>query len=103
MISVSGSEFSLTNQRLGDYLPAWYNGQYFRYKGSLTTPGCTEGLVWTIFADTIPISETQLEMFRSTLYTEEEQSTYKHIVNHNFRPPQALNGRKVLVGSMIGE
>ena len=28
IINVLGSKFSLANQRLGDYLPAWYNGKF---------------------------------------------------------------------------
>lgn len=34
--------------------------KYFRYEGSLTTPGCAEAVVWTIFEKTIPLSNEQV-------------------------------------------
>uniref|UniRef100_A0A8C6S9P5 Carbonic anhydrase n=1 Tax=Neogobius melanostomus TaxID=47308 RepID=A0A8C6S9P5_9GOBI len=36
---------------------------YYRYKGSLTTPGCTESVVWTVFENPIPLSSEQLRAF----------------------------------------
>uniref|UniRef100_H3CT14 Carbonic anhydrase n=1 Tax=Tetraodon nigroviridis TaxID=99883 RepID=H3CT14_TETNG len=36
---------------------------FYRYKGSLTTPGCTESVVWTLFESPIPLSAGQLRAF----------------------------------------
>ena len=36
------------------------NGDYYRYYGSLTTPGCNEVVQWTIFTTPIPISAKQV-------------------------------------------
>jgi len=33
---------------------------FFRYEGSLTTPGCGEAVVWTVFEKSIPISIEQV-------------------------------------------
>lgn len=33
---------------------------YFRYDGSLAFPPCTEGVIWSIFRQTIPISASQV-------------------------------------------
>ncbi|XP_061181357.1 putative carbonic anhydrase [Saccostrea echinata] len=65
--------------------------KFYRYKGSLTTPTCDESVTWTVFADALSMSETQLATFR-TLY--EDSGSTKPMVD-NFRPPLAINGRTV--------
>lgn len=40
-----------------------YHG-YFRYAGSLTTPPCTEGVVWTVMEEIRNVSTKQLEMLK---------------------------------------
>ena len=37
--------------------------EFFRYYGSLTTPPCTEGIVWTVIKEPMPISKAQLNHF----------------------------------------
>lgn len=56
---------------------------YYRYLGSLTTPPCTETIIWTIFKAHIPISSSQLKVFRN------------NSVLANFRDDQPLYGRQV--------
>ncbi|XP_044757307.1 putative carbonic anhydrase 3 [Coccinella septempunctata] len=78
----------LDDFHIHDYLPRDTAG-FYRYLGSLTTPDCNEGIVWTIFTNTIPISESQVRIFHS-LKTEEHKELTK-----NYRPLQKLNGRNV--------
>ncbi|XP_040607105.1 carbonic anhydrase 15 [Mesocricetus auratus] len=33
---------------------------YYRYSGSLTTPGCEPAVLWTVFENTVPIGRTQV-------------------------------------------
>lgn len=35
-------------------------GRYYRYKGSLTTPDCHEGVIWTVFEKPIELSISQV-------------------------------------------
>lgn len=46
---------------LMDLLPKSKNG-FFRYEGSLTTPGCGEAVIWTVFENSIPISIDQVRL-----------------------------------------
>ncbi|XP_032451336.1 carbonic anhydrase 15-like isoform X3 [Lynx canadensis] len=34
--------------------------RYYRYSGSLTTPGCQPAVVWTVFEDAVPIGRSQV-------------------------------------------
>lgn len=55
---------------------------FFAYPGSLTTPPCTEGLSWIVFANPITISPQQIVLLR-------------RMVGVNARTVQPLNGRVV--------
>ncbi|NXU14090.1 CAH4 anhydrase, partial [Pardalotus punctatus] len=67
-------------------------GRYYRYEGSLTTPDCHEGVIWTIFETPIELSPLQLFQF-SVLHFDGQNST---LMMENFRPAQPLQGRTVL-------
>lgn len=54
-----------------------------RYEGSLTTPPCTEGVVWDVYLTPAKVSQQQLDAFKE-LYAD------------NARPVQTLNGREVI-------
>ncbi|XP_016321038.1 carbonic anhydrase 4b isoform X2 [Sinocyclocheilus anshuiensis] len=63
--------------------------RYFRYQGSLTTPGCSEAVVWTIFEKAIPLSKEQLSAFSSLMFSDGTA-----MVN-TYRPIQLRAGREV--------
>ncbi|CAF1043013.1 unnamed protein product [Didymodactylos carnosus] len=56
---------------------------FFRYMGSLTTPPCTEGVIWTIFPSEIPVKEESLDLLRD------------NIMRKVYRPVQPINDRIV--------
>ncbi|CAF4396135.1 unnamed protein product, partial [Adineta steineri] len=56
---------------------------FIRYMGSLTTPPCSEGVIWTIFTNTIPINEDSVNQLRQNL------------MRKVYRPVQPLNNRSI--------
>ncbi|XP_061596102.1 carbonic anhydrase 4a [Cololabis saira] len=75
---------------LAQLIPSEQNmTSYYRYKGSLTTPGCAEAVVWTVFENPILLSIEQLMAFSELQFHDNKPMT------GNFRPVQPLNGRQV--------
>ncbi|NXK92619.1 CAH4 anhydrase, partial [Formicarius rufipectus] len=66
-------------------------GRYYRYEGSLTTPDCHEGVIWTVFEKPVELSLAQLAQF-AALHFDDKNST---LMTENFRPAQPLNQRQV--------
>lgn len=63
-----------------DLLPT--DQRYFQFLGSLTTPPCTEGVVWMVMKQPVSLSAAQIRLFAQ-------------LFPHNARPVQPLNGRPV--------
>ena len=59
--------------------------RYYQFFGSLTTPPCTEGVLWLVFKQPTSISREQLRLFTQ-------------LFPNNARPVQATNGRPVRSG-----
>jgi carbonic anhydrase len=57
---------------------------YYRFNGSLTTPPCSEGVLWLVLKRPATVSKAQVEQFS------------KSIGFANNRPVQPLNARAVL-------
>lgn len=55
---------------------------YYRYAGSLTTPPCSEGVIWTVLKTSVTASAEQIEAFEQMMPT-------------NNRPIQPLNDRAI--------
>ncbi|XP_074136415.1 carbonic anhydrase 9 [Sminthopsis crassicaudata] len=64
--------------------------RYFRYKGSLTTPPCSQGVIWTVFNQTVLLSAEQLQILSSSLW-----GPMGSRLQWNFRATQPLNGRMI--------
>ncbi|CAH1995534.1 unnamed protein product [Acanthoscelides obtectus] len=65
---------------------------YFTYLGSLTTPPCSEVVIWIEFRQTVPLSHDQIQTFRQLSGTHGR-------LEHNFRPIQPLFDRVIYMNS----
>ena len=77
---------------LTSILPSHFQ-TFYRYQGSLTTPPCSESVIWIIVAQLEKISSAQLSRF-SKLYSRENGNE-----GNTNRDLQPLNGRVVEVSS----
>ena len=76
-----GSEVSVRGDiDMNHLLPA--DRRYFTYMGSLTTPPCSEGVLWMVLQSPVPIAQEQIGVF-SRLYP------------MNARPVQQASGRLI--------
>lgn len=90
-VRYTGNSSRVRDVRLGDIMPPEEELRgYYRYNGSMTTPGCQEAVVWTVFQKTIPVSRRQLIKVSREL----EFWTGRPMADI-FRPVQQLNGRLV--------
>ncbi|KAF7148553.1 hypothetical protein RHSIM_Rhsim03G0029100 [Rhododendron simsii] len=62
--------------------------KHYRYIGSLTTPPCTEGVIWTIVEKVRTVSREQVQALRDAVDDGFEA---------NARPTQQLEGRPILL------
>lgn len=96
-VKPEGSQSTIKqNLLLSSLLPKQIDGLY-AYKGSLTTPPCSESVTWFIVENQVPISDSQVERFRK-LQAETKPSSMRNsssLLNHNYRPLQENNNRLV--------
>uniref|UniRef100_H3C3F1 Carbonic anhydrase n=1 Tax=Tetraodon nigroviridis TaxID=99883 RepID=H3C3F1_TETNG len=66
-------------------LPKHNMSQYYRYYGSLTTPPCSQAVVWTLYEVPVHISWSQLAQFTSQIFSTEEDAEQVTPLQNNFR------------------
>jgi len=66
-----------------DLLPE--NQTFYQYMGSLTTPPCSEEVIWIVMDKSIQASTDQIKIFK------------EKIINQNIRPIQKTNDRKITI------
>ncbi|NXN06622.1 CAH14 anhydrase, partial [Indicator maculatus] len=94
-ISYAGQTTSIPSFSIQDLLPQRLD-LYYRYNGSLTTPPCSQSVLWTVFQQPVHISLAQLEQLQGALYATAEAEPEPQPLVENFREPQELHQRQVL-------
>jgi carbonic anhydrase len=64
---------------------------FYSYTGSLTTPGCTEGVLWSVLAGAGQVSNAAVTRYHRLIA---QFPNYNGYPNNN-RPVQPLNGRVI--------
>ena len=64
---VAGNKSSLPSiVSINDLLPA--NREYYRFNGSLTTPPCSEGVLWLVMKQSITVTKEQITQFTHVMH-----------------------------------
>ncbi|XP_040819522.1 carbonic anhydrase 9 [Ochotona curzoniae] len=88
-IPEEGSETWIPGLDVSALLPSDLS-RYFRYEGSLTTPPCSQGVIWTVFNQTVKLSAKQLHTLSGSLWGPGDSR-----LQLNFRAAQPLDGRMI--------
>ncbi|XP_009989732.1 PREDICTED: carbonic anhydrase 6 [Tauraco erythrolophus] len=88
-IRFAGQSTKLTSLDVQAMLPDNLS-HFYRYQGSLTTPPCSESVIWTIFHVPIVLSHTQISLLENTLL-----DWHNRTLRNDYRHAQLLNGRVV--------
>ena len=75
--------YFIKGENVSAFLPPEGKRSYYRYNGSLTTPPCSENVLWTVMSEPIEFSKEQIE-------------TFTNLYRNNNRPIQKLHRRFVL-------
>ena len=78
------------NYNFHQHFPELDTVHFFSYKGSLTTPPCSENVQWLILTNRLSLSKVQAKVFKDML------------PSNNYRKTQPLNGRKIAIDEMVG-
>ena len=69
--------YFIKGENVSAFLPPKGKRSYYRYNGSLTTPPCSENVLWTVMSEPIEFSKEQIETF-TNLYKENNRPVQKH-------------------------
>ncbi|KAB1277734.1 Carbonic anhydrase 12 [Camelus dromedarius] len=100
-VKYKGQEVHIPGFSIEELLPERPE-QYYRYKGSLTTPPCHPSVLWTVFRNPVQVSRAQLVKLEEGLYcTNVDDPSPIEMVN-NFRQVQKFDERLVYVSFQQG-
>uniref|UniRef100_A0A8C5HK74 Carbonic anhydrase n=1 Tax=Gouania willdenowi TaxID=441366 RepID=A0A8C5HK74_GOUWI len=84
-VAYKGQSTKIKPFPLMSLLPRNNMSQYYRYHGSLTTPPCSQAVLWTLFEVPIYISWSQMAQFTSQIFSTEEDAEQVTPLHNNYR------------------
>lgn len=112
--SVSSATSQLTTKLKTKLIPSLLlpkdRRSYYRYYGSLTTPGCQESVIWTVLSDKLTVSPSQVKIYSLCRFLffviffflllqleifRKVENGVNETLAHNNRPIQSLGSRLV--------
>ncbi|XP_062947631.1 carbonic anhydrase 12 isoform X1 [Cynocephalus volans] len=100
-VKYKGQEVHIPGFNVEELLPE-RPAEYYRYRGSLTTPPCHPTVIWTVFRNPVQISQEQLLALETALYcTQQDDPSPREMVN-NFRQVQKFDEGLVYVSFQQG-
>jgi len=97
--SAKGDYEPLSGIQPTDMIPT--NLSYYYYQGSLTTPACSEVVQWFLLRNAVNVPADFLQAMRTEVLDADGA-----VLQENWRDPQPLNGRRVMIqgsGSLVGQ
>lgn len=92
-VEEEGSSWQIENFLLSDFEVVNDKTSWISYNGSLTTPQCLEVVTWLLSLDPYDVTENQIRKIRSLKLS--------HNDDHDNRPTQPLNGRKITLYTVL--
>ncbi|KAL4609616.1 carbonic anhydrase 4-like [Arapaima gigas] len=83
-VAYKGKSVAMKPFPLLNLLPAQNMSRFYRYHGSLTTPPCSQIVMWTVYEVPIYVSQQQIDAFAAGIYYSEEGAN-KTLLQRNFR------------------
>ena len=95
-VTYKGEECRIqANLSLADFLPDHDN--FFSYYGSLTTPPCSQTVLWTVLTQPIPVSRQTLRQLERLEEHRKGDADGHDDILFNDRPSQPVNRRPILL------
>ncbi|XP_045396720.1 carbonic anhydrase 12 [Lemur catta] len=95
-VKYKGQEVLIPGFNVEELLPE-RPAEYYRYRGSLTTPPCNPTVIWTVFRNPVHISQEQLLALETALYCTRMDDPAPREMVKNFRQVQKFDERLVYI------
>ncbi|XP_013001025.1 carbonic anhydrase 12 isoform X2 [Cavia porcellus] len=95
-VKYKGQQVRIPGFNIEELLPE-KPAEYYRYEGSLTTPPCSPTVLWTVFRNTVQVSQEQLLALETALYCTDMGDPSPIEMVNNFRQVQKFEERMVYI------